>query len=1112
VKTCRLLPLRYCIPFGLVALLALSPAQAPKDADKKDDKKKTEEKKDGAKEVKKDDKPATPAADGKTPPAIPDVPLENPGALANEADEAFAKGDWLNAAAKYNGLLTIGIKTGLKPEAIEPLYFIIGVCMYNLPNYDEAYKRFTAYTQKYPTGPNVQQVNLAIARIFRAQKKWPEAVKQYKPLVNVPAVKEEALLELADSYKENQEKDKATILLETALAPGLKTAADVRAALYLVELYQDDKPEKGVAMLEKVKLTPGSRAVISEINFAAMKLADGLMGDGKPDQALVAFQNLHKQKEVIETLKELDADYTRAIAAIAPRTAPRVPNSATYLQQMDRMKFFQSQAKSMITALEKEKNYDAVLFYRIGRCFAALSRFWEARLAFKYVLDNFPTFEDTPSVLYALAFCYYSLAPVNPDEDNLKISEEAQKYCREYLTKYKDKSDASQVAEMLVTLASRTKVPEKINQVYEEVMDLIKDSPNRTTFLAQQVQNYLEQYDFDKARDAADKFLGSTAADDPMREAVEYMRGLTWFFKNDYVGAMKELEAYISKYPTGAYIADAKYRLAFLVKGEEMARKAKKMKGDPSFMRVIKACEDIIRSHANSDSVANAYALIGDCYKEMTGAEITKEGLTVQQVDINAANAFVDAVKNAKADQVAEYSLTQATPLLKAQNRWEEVRNLYETFRKAYPDHRISLQAVGEICKAIVRASDGVNAKEVEDAEKAKIAATDADKPKIEAQIEKLQEARKKAKEDAQAKAREYLASTIMENVNNPQKEGVEELMQQLAVTAIPANPKQKPKPAPAAVPPAGASTLSSAEATPPVKVRQEGLSVAEKGKAAEAELDRLLLAGGQLNNIGQARLVYVKAQLYKYLESKAIKKKDDKGKFIEDTSPKKSDELMKKLAAEFKVADYSSAMLAAIGDKYMKDGDLEGATNCFNRLLLLFPKSLYLDWAAVGLGDIAMAGKTPDLPLALKNYTKATDDYPGSKFGEAVLGKARVQFYMEKLDEAEKSLKGVISEKTYPPEAKAEATWLLGEIKFKQKVLPDAYMDFQRLYLSFKKFPQWAAKGYLRAGETKEALGKFADAKAVYREAIEDPKNAEKFKGQPDFEKIKTNYQKLPN
>ena len=157
MKTRSLLPLRFCLPFGLLAFLAVSsPGQAPKEGDKKEE------------------KPGE-AADANKSKVLPEVSLENVAELGPKADEFFAKADWLNAAAHYNALLGVAIKQGnVKPEMLEPLYFIIGVCMYNLPNYDEAYKRFTEYTQKYPTGPNVHPVNLAIARIFRFQKKWPE--------------------------------------------------------------------------------------------------------------------------------------------------------------------------------------------------------------------------------------------------------------------------------------------------------------------------------------------------------------------------------------------------------------------------------------------------------------------------------------------------------------------------------------------------------------------------------------------------------------------------------------------------------------------------------------------------------------------------------------------------------------------------------------------------------------------------------------------------------------------------------------------------------------------------------------------------------------------------
>ncbi len=1043
-----------------------------------------------------------PAAGAKV---IPDVDLADPEGLGKAADEAFAKGQWLQAAANYNGLVTIGLKVGVPPAEMEPLYFIIGVCMFNLPNYDEALKRFTEYTQKYPTGPKIHQVNLAIARIFRAQKKWKEAIKQYKPLVDIPVTRDDALLELADAYKEDDQRDAAITLLESKLAPGLKSTEDVRAALYLVDLYEE-KPEKGVAWLEKVKMTPNSRAVVADINYAAMKLADSLMTAEKFDEALKAFQNLRRKKEVLDTLKSLQSDYERTIAGLAARTGPKVFGAEKNLQRLDRMKVFLAQTKAMITMLEKEANYDAVLYYRIGRCFAALERYWEAKVAFQYVYDTFEKFEDRPNVLYALAYCLYMLTPEDTSDPTFKsLSEQADARCVEFLKLYgKDRSEAAQVADMRVNLANRTKDPDRLNKVFEEVDEQIKGSPNHSAYQAQRIHAYLGQFDFPKAKELADKFLAEAPADDPQRELVEYMSALIPFFLNKYKDAQNSLGAYTAKYPNGPYTADATYRFAFLMKGDEMQRKKEFLRktelseqlGPPRFRNVIEKCEQIIATYPGTDTVSNAWALIGDCYKEMEGEEIKDAGLGDGLWEQKAADAYISAIKAAMNDSVAEYSLNMAAPLLKKLQRWDDVKDIYDHFRKAYPDHRISLQAVGEICKAIERGSDGYKAAELEAATKAK----------NDVEIKKLLEERAVEKEKAKAKSREFLASTILENINNPQKEGVEELMQQLAVAAI---PKRKPAPRPAPTP--GATTPPPRPAPP---------TVAEQGQPAEAELDRLLDGAGSLSTVGKARLLYVKIQLYKDLEARQRPRRDEKGNIIPDDTPKRSEELEKQLLNDFKLDDYSSAMLALVGDKYFQAGDKEYAARCFNRLIQFFPKSLFLDWAAVGLGDIAVDAakdasgnvdpQSPQLERALKLYTRALDEFPGAKYGEAVMGRAKVQYYTDKLEEAQKAFKEVVGDKYYPVETKAEATYFLGEIFYKQKAYEDAFNMFQRLYLSFKKSAFWSCRGYLRAGETKVTMNKGLDARAVYREAIEDPKNAERFKDLDDFRKIKDNYRKL--
>lgn len=986
--------------------------------------------------------------------------MTDPEKMAKTADEAWNKGEWPVAAANYAGLLEIAKKTGQKVEKLEPLYFILGAAYFNIPDNVQAAAIFNEYVTTYPRGQNVFQANLALARILRADKKWADAIKKYEPLKGgSPVFKDDINIELAECYTENQQVDKALVLFETALAPGIRTSGEVRQALKLVALYEEKQPQKGVALLERVKRANGARPLVNEINFAALKLADELMSSQKEEAALQAYQNLRKKDEVLATLRDVAAEYDRTVTRLGVLVAAKTGDSVTASAQMDRARLYAAQTKAQIEQLTKEQNYDAIVFFRISRCFAALDRFWESRLGFQWLYDNFKEFDDRAIVLYLLMYSNAKLAPATPDEDGMKLIARTEELCREYLKAYPSGAQVTEVAEELIKQVQKGKNPDEINAVYDEVMKYLENSPNKPVFLATQVQNYLEQYDFKKAREAAIKFRAA-APDSEMIEDIDFMYALTFFFENDYEGSIRELTAYKDKYPSGKYLADTRYRLANLFKGEELSKKNKKKPS--SFMRVIEECQDIIKTYPGTATAADCYALIGDCYKEMTGEEAAERKLGAEELDKRTADAYMDAARFGKTEAVMEYSLSQARPLLMSQGRWVELEALYRNFLTENPDHRTELEAIGWIAKAIVK-----------------------------------QGSTPEEKDANQIRARQFLAETVLKNINNPSKEGVEDLLQQLAVSSMPKRKKAAPviaadpkAPKPAPVPPP---------------------TIAQVFAETEAEMNKLLgLDEGKLSTIGKARLLYVKSELYRNLESRAPRIKGPDGKMMVDPAPKQSDALMEQLASDFKTDDYSPRLLAIVGDYFVKLGAEERASACFNRLLQFFPQSPFMDWALVGLGQ--MAYKSKDYDTALKRFTQAIDEYPGAKYGEAQIGKAKVLFETDKLDEAEKVLKEMYGDKSVPKEVMAEVTWMMGEIRFKQKTLPDAFNYFSQLYLRFAAFPKWMAKGFIRAGETKEALGKMTDAVDVYKAAVDNPKTAEKLKSEPDFLKVKDRLRALGN
>jgi hypothetical protein len=255
-----------------------------------------------------------------------------------------------------------------------------------------------------------------------------------------------------------------------------------------------------------------------------LKVAETLMQMERFGEALQAYQCIRARKEVLAMLVELIAKRDRGIASLT-RRGRFLP--ARLDLQLERHSLQREGALKMKATLEKEANYDAVLYYRIGRCFAALERYWEARLAFRQVYDAYPGFEERPNVLYALASSYYMLTPENPAEDKLKLCDEADKLLVEFLTKYgKDRSESAQAADMRVKLTARTKDPVRLDKVFEEVEALLKGSPNQSAIRAQRIHACLGRGDFDKARVLCANFLKEAAAEDPQRKLVEEMAAL----------------------------------------------------------------------------------------------------------------------------------------------------------------------------------------------------------------------------------------------------------------------------------------------------------------------------------------------------------------------------------------------------------------------------------------------------------------------------------------------------------------------------------------------------------------------------------------------------------
>lgn len=190
-------------------------------------------------------------------------------------------------------------------------------------------------------------------------------------------------------------------------------------------------------------------------------------------------------------------------------------------------------------------------------------------------------------------------------------------------------------------------------------------------------------------------------------------------------------------------------------------------------------------------------------------------------------------------------------------------------------------------------------------------------------------------------------------------------------------------------------------------------------------------------------------------------------------------EELLSRIAAKFSPDQLPPGILGRVGDTLLAQNQPDLAKSFFTQILSAHPKSIFADFGYVGLGRIALLGGKGDEALARFD---AAIDVAGARFKlkEATLGRAHAQLLRGRNDAAKDLFEQVAANRAWRGEATAEALFYLGEIAARAGTadnLAKAQAHYQRIYLSYKRFPAWVAKAYLRSAVTFEKLGQYQEA-----------------------------------
>jgi len=625
-----------------------------------------------------------PAKPGTTPaaPGVPAAPAAPAGALniqqetealMNAALGLFQEGKYQEALAKI-----ADVEKNVSGKPFPQVLFVKGASYFNLNDYPNAITALEAYQASFADGEYINPVRMALGRSYINKGEPDKGIEILKALVGTaPAMKGEAGLFVAEALKKQGKNDDAIAILTSVLTDGTRSAEGIQAAMMAADLYvAKGELDKASELMDKVKGFATGGDNVAQMNNIYLKLGDQMLEKKSFREALGAYQFVRRQSEITRVQKELISKIEQSL-----KNPGKGPIRGTKEELEEKLKV----NNSLLEEIEKRSDYDASLYYRLGRCYFEMSRLWEAILAFDVIVKDFKEFPLRSRCMFRTIIANAQLKRVNA----------ARVLCEKYINDFPDGADLGTVSEMYGMLAYENGQMDQAVKAFHQAESFPKADKARLRFLRGNV--LFEMQRFDDARTTFE-LLVSEFPEAGYKDDALYRVALIYFYQNDSINTTKALKNYMKENPKGQYVIDARYRLAFI---KFQAREIDD---------AMKDLEAIAKDAPNDPNVGQVFALLGDGYNQKQDYE-------------KALENFALAVDKAKSDDVLTYAMDQATDLYASMNKWKELGDMWEKYLKTHKDNEEQeLKAVLWISRARVKENKPEEAKKL---------LSDAIKPKI---------------------------------------------------------------------------------------------------------------------------------------------------------------------------------------------------------------------------------------------------------------------------------------------------------------------------------------------------------------------------------------------
>ena len=141
---------------------------------------------------------------------------------------------------------------------------------------------------------------------------------------------------------------------------------------------------------------------------------------------------------------------------------------------------------------------------------------------------------------------------------------------------------------------------------------------------------------------------------------------------------------------------------------------------------------------------------------------------------------------------------------------------------------------------------------------------------------------------------------------------------------------------------------------------------------------------------------------------------------------------------------------------------------------------------AYLNLADLLMAEGDTDAAMTL--YQQAEENFPADpRIYRALIAQARVYAEKGNTGEARERLMQILKTPDWRGEPHAEALYRVGVTYFDEGKYPEAHGFFERTFLGYGLFDEWAARAYLMDAKTLVEMNELEDAKRTLNEALSD-------------------------